>query len=128
MDKKTSFSVALNGFLAVALGAFAAHALKPTLLERGTLEIWQTATHYQLAHALAGLSLIGWAFGRPASAARLQLVARLWLLGCLLFAGSLYAIALGAPHQFGYMTPLGGLAFLVGWGLLAWESVHPRPN
>ncbi len=117
---------ALSGFLAVLLGALGAHALRATLTARATTEAWQTAAQYHLAHTLACLALLAWAAAQPTRAIRLQRIAALWLLGCLLFAGSIYALAAGGPRFLGPVTPLGGLAFLVGWGLLAGEAAK-RP-
>ena len=100
---------ALTGFLAVALGAFGAHALDGQLTPEG-LDWWHTATLYALPHAAAALAIslhaktglvrkAGWAF----------------VFGTIVFAGSLYAMALGAPRWLGAVTPLGGLALIVGW-------------
>jgi len=113
---------AVSGFLAVLFGAMGAHALRATLTERASNEAWQTASQYHLAHALACLALIAWASTQPAREKRLQRIAALWLLGCLLFSGSIYALALGGPRFLGPVTPLGGLALLTGWSLLAWEA------
>ena len=101
---------ALLGFLAVACGAFGAHALAGRL-DPEQLEWWQTASHYHLAHALA-LALVGCV---PGSARIRGLAGLAFLGGVLLFSGSLYAMALGAPRWFGAITPLGGLCFLLGW-------------
>ena len=127
MNPKITGSIALSGFLAVVLGAFGAHALKPTLTRLGTLETWQIGVHYHLAHSVAGLVLVAWAQGQPAYAHRLARAAVFWLAGCLLFSGSLYGLALGGPRWLGPVTPLGGLAFLAGWGWLAWDAFRsPR--
>ncbi|MEN9840483.1 MAG: hypothetical protein RL376_283 [Verrucomicrobiota bacterium] len=126
MNQKIIGGLAFNGFIAVSLGAFGAHALKPVLLRLGTLETWQTGGHYHLAHSVAGLVLVAWAQAQPAYAARLARVAVLWLAGCLLFSGSLYGLALGGPRWLGPVTPLGGVAFLAGWGLLAWDGFRAR--
>ncbi|MEO0817206.1 MAG: DUF423 domain-containing protein [Pseudomonadota bacterium] len=104
---------ALLGFLAVALGAFGAHGLEGRLSaeQQGW---WETATLYALAHAVAALAVSlsgrggltawgGWAF----------------ILGALIFAGTLYAMALGAPRWFGAITPIGGVALLAGWAMVA---------
>ena len=103
---------ALLAALAVALGAFAAHTLKDTLLERGQLENWRTAVRYQMWHALAlclcsvlaerrgGLRFSSWAF----------------LCGSVLFAGSIYCLAFDVlrPAMIP-LTPLGGTLLLAGW-------------
>lgn len=105
---------ALSGALTVALGAFGAHALKERLTPE-ELDIWRTAVQYQGLHAAAlGLTgLLAARVGRGAGAG--------WgfLVGTLLFSGSLYALALGGPRYLGAITPFGGVAFLVGWALLA---------
>jgi uncharacterized membrane protein YgdD (TMEM256/DUF423 family) len=116
---------AISGFLAVALGAFGAHGLRarfaelPDAVKR--LEWWQTAASYHLAHALAiGLAamfaerlgrapgIAGWAF----------------LAGTVLFSGSLYVMALTGIRALGAVTPIGGVAFLIGWGCLAWSALR----
>lgn len=114
---------ALNGFFAVLLGALGAHALHDRLAARGALQSWQLAANYHLVHAVGLLSVLIWAQVHPARSRRLHLVAQLWFAGCVLFAGSIYALALGGPRALGPVTPLGGLAFLTGWGLLVREGV-----
>lgn len=106
--------------LAVLLGAFAAHGLKPRLGVYGQ-EIWQTGARYQFLHGLA-LLWLGSAASTPRGA---RTVARLWLAGILLFSGSLYGLALGGGGWLGPLTPLGGLCLLAGWGLLVWR-LWPR--
>jgi uncharacterized membrane protein YgdD (TMEM256/DUF423 family) len=104
------------GALGVAAGAFGAHALRPSIPPRA-LEIWQTAVDYQLVHALALLGLALFAERRPL---RLVEVAG-WLFfgGVVLFSGSLYVLAMTGVGWLGAVTPLGGLAFIVGWSCLA---------
>jgi uncharacterized membrane protein YgdD (TMEM256/DUF423 family) len=109
---------ALTGFTAVLLGALGAHALKTTLLARGTLNAWETAAHYQLAHAIAALATLVWSAAEPSRAPALHRISGWWLLGAWLFSGSIYTLALGGPRFVGPFTPLGGLAFLAGWALL----------
>jgi len=110
----------ISGFLAVALGAFGAHGLRAKLAEvaDGTKRLgwWETAAHYHLLHAL-GLGLVALLVAK-APAARFTGIA--FALGTLLFSGSLYVMALGGPRWLGAVTPLGGLAFLAGWAVLAW--------
>jgi uncharacterized membrane protein YgdD (TMEM256/DUF423 family) len=97
---------ALSGALAVAAGAFGAHGASGM-----AAELLKTGSHYQLVHALAALALLqrplggfaGWCF----------------VVGGALFAGSLYALALGAPHIFGIATPFGGMGLIMGWLALA---------
>jgi len=112
-------TAACFALLAVALGAFGAHALKGALVERGTLETWKTAVDYQIWHALA-LLLIAAIDGNRRSAA-------CFVLGILLFSGSLYFIALGGPSWLGPVTPLGGLSFMLGWVLLLIRPASGAP-
>lgn len=115
---KTNWDVALAalvGLLAVAFGAFAAHGMK----DPKAIEWLRTASQYAAVHALAVLAVGGLAQGglrvvRGTSAA--------FLVGALLFSGSLVALAFGAPLWFGAITPLGGLAFMIGWALLAFAA------
>lgn len=117
-----------NGFLAVALGAFGAHGLKSRLegLEDGAQRLawWETAAHYQLTHALA-LGLAAYLFTRrPGKAARLSGFA--FTVGIVLFSGSLYAMTLTGMRGLGAVTPLGGVALLVGWGAALVSSIRER--
>ncbi len=106
--------MALVGASAVLLGAFGAHALSGVLDARGE-DLWHTAVGYQFWHALA-FSL--GAFVAPHGRAR-RLALASFLVGIVLFCGSLYALALGAPDRIGVLTPIGGLAFVIGWLALA---------
>jgi len=110
----------LTGITGVALGAFGAHGLKDVLEPAGRLETWKTAVFYQLIHAVALLALSGWS--DPA----VRKIGWCWITGVMLFSGSLYGLALGGPKILGPITPLGGIAFLVGWGWLA-VSAWKRP-
>ena len=114
MAKLFILIAAANGFLAVALGAFGAHALKSRLPET-LMSTYQTGVQYHFYHALALLG-VGILLYRLPSASNL-LLASGWLLiaGLLLFCGSLYLLALGGPRWLGPVTPLGGLCFLLGW-------------
>jgi uncharacterized membrane protein YgdD (TMEM256/DUF423 family) len=117
--RNITLAASVLGFLGVALGAFGAHALKPTLEAHGSVETWKTAVLYHLVHAVALLALAGW---RDAHAGPSGKVAALWTGGVVLFSGSLYWLALGGPKLLGPVTPLGGVAFLAGWALLAWNA------
>lgn len=108
----------LLGASAVALGAFGAHALQGVLDERG-VALWHTAVNYHFWHALAFvLAALGTA-GRSRAVALFA-----FAVGVLLFSGSLYALALGAPRWCGAITPLGGVGFIVGWVALGWGLVR----
>lgn len=107
--------------LGVAAGAFGAHMLKG-LLEPPMLLVYDTATRYQMYHAI-GMVLAALA-ARLCDDPRIAVAGWLFALGILLFCGSLYAVALFGIRWVGAVTPLGGLAFLVGWGLLGWRVWH----
>jgi uncharacterized membrane protein YgdD (TMEM256/DUF423 family) len=109
---------ALLAALAVALGAFGAHALKAMLLAAGRYETYQTAVQYHFYHAL-GLIALG-ALGQLFPERRLAVAGWLMLLGCLLFSGSLYVLCFTGATWLGAVTPLGGLAFIGAWGWLAY--------
>jgi uncharacterized membrane protein YgdD (TMEM256/DUF423 family) len=115
------FLGAINGFLAVAFGAFAAHALK-NLLSAGLLEVFQTGVEYQAMHALALLA-VG-LLGRDGRSRVLNLAGWAFATGILLFSGSLYILALTDIRWMGAVTPFGGTAFLLGWGALAWHAAR----
>jgi uncharacterized membrane protein YgdD (TMEM256/DUF423 family) len=107
--------------VAVAAGAFGAHALAARLTPE-RLATWETAARYHMYHALA-LILVG------IIAERLQsplagIAGWLFIAGIAVFGGTVYALALGAPRWLGAITPLGGLAFLAGWLLLAWAVLR----
>jgi uncharacterized membrane protein YgdD (TMEM256/DUF423 family) len=106
--------VGIAGASAVLLGAFGAHALRGVLDARG-LELWRTAVNYHVWHALALALAV--ALGRGRSG---RLATAAFAVGIVLFSGSLYALALGAPRWVGIVTPFGGLAFMAGWLALGW--------
>jgi uncharacterized membrane protein YgdD (TMEM256/DUF423 family) len=99
----------------VLLGAFGAHALRDVLDARGT-ELWHTAVNYHAWHALALVLAVGLGRGRSG-----RFAVAAFVIGIVLFSGSLYALALGAPRWCGVITPLGGLAFVAGWMALGWS-------
>lgn len=105
---------ALNGFIAVALGAFAAHLLDERLSAEALGWI-ETGTRYELFHAVALLS-VAWLVGREVRAPIALAVAG-WaiLLGTILFCGALYVMAITGITALSAVVPLGGVAFLIGW-------------
>ena len=111
------------GALGVGLGAFAAHGLSNTL-SAPDLATFETAARYQMYHALALLAA-AWAVdrwgGALASAAGWAFV-----VGIVVFSGSLYMLVLTGPRWLGAITPIGGVAFIVGWVLLAWTALTSR--
>ena len=110
---------AVNGFLAVAFGAFAAHGLS-TRIDAHALQTFETGARYHMYHALAlGLTALAM---RGAAAPLANWSAWFFLVGIVLFSGSLYLLALTGIRTFGIVTPFGGLSFLIGWALLAWAA------
>ena len=103
--------------IAVALGAFGAHALKARIAPEA-LALWQTGVEYHVWHAL-GLLATGLLMVCMPNADALRHVAWLFASGIVLFSGSLYGLALGAPRALGWVTPFGGVAFIAGWALLS---------
>ena len=101
-------SAAVAGFLAVALGAFGAHGLEKILVDNKTVEVWQTAVLYHFIHAIMLFAL----------GTRVSLHTGAWLsflIGIVVFSGSLYLLAVTNLKWLGAITPLGGVSFLVGW-------------
>jgi uncharacterized membrane protein YgdD (TMEM256/DUF423 family) len=118
MDKTFFAAGACFAFLAVAAGAFGAHALAPRLSAEH-LATFETAARYQMYHAL-GLMIIAWAVAQWPAAALLHWSGRFFIAGIIIFCATLYAIAFGAPRWLGAVTPIGGLCFLAGWATAAW--------
>ncbi len=110
----------LSALIGVALGAFGAHGLK-TRVAPEMLSVWQTGVQYHLVHAL-GLVLIGILCQMMPAATLLRSAGWLLLAGTILFSGSLYVMVLSDIKALGMITPLGGVAFLLGWLLLAFAA------
>lgn len=106
---------ALSGLAAVALGAFAAHGVH----DPKAAEWLRTGAQYEFMHAMATFAC---ATFMNIGAARARLAPAFFLSGTVAFSGSLYAMALGAPRILGAVTPIGGVLFLIGWGILAWSA------
>ena len=107
----------LSAFVGVALGAFGAHGLK-TKVTPEMLTVWQTGVQYHLVHAL-GLVLIGILCQLMPETSMVRNAGWMILSGTVLFSGSLYVMVLSDIRALGMITPLGGVAFLVGWLLIA---------
>jgi uncharacterized membrane protein YgdD (TMEM256/DUF423 family) len=118
MDKPLGVLGALLGGLAVAAGAFGAHALRGRLSSE-MLSAFETGARYQMYHALALLAVAVLLERRPAGA--LRTAGWCFAGGTLVFSGSLYLLALTGTTWWGAVTPLGGVALLFGWGTLAWD-------
>jgi uncharacterized membrane protein YgdD (TMEM256/DUF423 family) len=114
---------AASGLIAVAAGAFGAHGLRSRLTPE-YLAVFETAARYQMYHALALLA-VAWAVGRWPSPLTMW-AGWLFVAGTVLFSGSLYILAFTGTRWWGGITPLGGLAFLVGWLCLLLSAVRPR--
>ena len=113
---------AINAFLAIACGAFGAHALKRRL-DDARLAIFETAARYHMYHSLA-LIAVSWLDTRGLAA---DTAGALFLAGIVFFSGSLYALALSGVRKLGAITPLGGLCFLLGWADLVWVAMSAGP-
>jgi uncharacterized membrane protein YgdD (TMEM256/DUF423 family) len=110
---------AVFAFFGVALGAFGAHALRDRLSTE-MLAIYQTGVQYQMIHALAMVAL------GAQERVPVRVTGWLFAVGVVVFSGSLYALALTGIRMFGAITPLGGLAFLIGWAILAVKAFGRR--
>ncbi len=117
MDRFFFITGSISAFIGVALGAFAAHGLK-SKLPAEMFNIFEVGVRYHMYHALALLA-VAWASSRwPGSS--ITAAGWLFVLGTIIFSGSLYFLALGGPRWLGAITPIGGIAFLIGWLLLVW--------
>lgn len=128
LTRRFSVVGAVFAFLSVALGAFGAHGLKAQIsVER--MQVYQTAIEYQTFHALAILFLACFVSRCPRELHRnLNTVFKCFVFGVIVFCGSLYSLALTDLRWLGAITPIGGTAFLIGWGLLIYGLVRIRPN
>lgn len=110
--------VSASGFIAVALGAFGAHALKDKLLSNNLLETYQTAVQYQFYHTLSllGIALLMSRLQTPL----LGYSGWCMMIGIFIFSGSLYTLCFTGMKWLGAVTPIGGLFLLAGWALLFW--------
>lgn len=116
MQARTTLTMAsVSGFLAVALGAFGAHGLKP-LLSADWLQVYQTGVQYHLLHTVVLLALGIWQLVQPQR--WLNRAAIMLLLGIVLFSGSLYLLAVTGIRILGVITPLGGVSWLAAWLML----------
>jgi uncharacterized membrane protein YgdD (TMEM256/DUF423 family) len=118
------FVAGIMGALAVLCGAFAAHGLA-TRLDENARSVFETGARYHMYHALA-IGLAAFAMRGPAEGAA-RAAAILFLIGILLFSGSLYLLALTGNTVLGFVTPFGGLAFIAGWILLALAALKLPP-
>lgn len=109
------YVAAATGVLGVSMGAFGAHALKDLLAERNMVSTWETAVLYNLVHACALLTASLLTSDKNPGDRWLCKASACWAAGILLFSGSLYWLALGAPRWVGPVTPVGGFLLIIGW-------------
>lgn len=112
---------ALSALLAVAAGAFGAHALRNRMAP-DTLGIFEVGARYHMYHAL-GLLAAAWAAARWPGGATIA-AGWLFVAGTVIFSGSLYLLSFTGQRWLGAVTPLGGLAFILGWAALAWAALR----
>ena len=124
-SKKFIIIGAIFSFLSVGLGAFGAHALK-TLIDDYSLQIWEKAVYYQTVHALA-LIILG-ILQNIYNEINFKLAGYAFITGIFLFSGSLYFLALSQIKILGAITPLGGVSFLLGWGLIIYKLIKKTNN
>ncbi len=123
MDRLFAMAGAVMALLAVTLGAFGAHALRARVSPEDLI-IFETGVRYQMYHAL-GLFVVAWAASRWPGAT-VHAAGWLFMVGILIFSGSLYLLVLTGTRWLGAITPLGGVAMILGWGLLAWGIFQGR--
>lgn len=121
IDRLFLFLGSVSAMLAVAAGAFGAHALKAALTPQA-LAVFDTAVRYQMLHALA-LCVVAWAQGRFQSHRLASIAGALFVLGTALFSGSLYLHSVSGLAGAAIFAPFGGAAFIGGWVCLAWMAV-----
>jgi uncharacterized membrane protein YgdD (TMEM256/DUF423 family) len=123
MERKIFAAGSIFAGLGVVFGAFGAHALKASLSPK-MLDTFETGVRYQMYHGL-GLLALAWALGRWPER---RLVPAAWLLlaGTVVFSGGLYFLVLTGARWFGAITPFGGVALIVGWGMVGWRLIASR--
>jgi uncharacterized membrane protein YgdD (TMEM256/DUF423 family) len=117
MDRGFALAGSLSAFIAVAAGAFGAHALRARIAPE-LLAVFETGSRYQMYHALALFVVAALAARFPGAPVRAA--GWLFIAGTVLFSGSLYALAVTGPRWLGAITPFGGLCFLGGWAILGY--------
>lgn len=125
--RTTLIAAGILGAIGVGLGAFGAHGLREMLLARGMSNAWETAVRYHLLHAVALLALAVWLRRAGDRTSAAQWTALSWIIGVVIFCGSLYWLALGGPRWLGPVTPFGGVALMAGWILLIPAAFTKEP-
>ncbi|MFC9707583.1 DUF423 domain-containing protein [Paenibacillus sp. NPDC056933] len=119
MQRKWMMFGAVLTMLSVAIGAFGAHMLKDKI-GADAIAVYETGVQYHMIHAIA-LLIIGLTAGQLGPSAKLKWAARLLFVGIIIFSGSLYVLSISGIKMLGAITPIGGVAFIVGWLLLAMD-------
>jgi uncharacterized membrane protein YgdD (TMEM256/DUF423 family) len=118
LSKKDLLVIGIFGFLAVSIGAFGSHALKPTLIENNKLSAFETGVQYHFVHLLA------YSFVSMLTIKGVKLTKIAWIVGIVLFSFSLYFYSTLSIKSLAMITPVGGLFFLLGWGNLLWLGLR----
>jgi len=121
MTQPILLAAALAGFSGVGLGAIGAHAFAALLAHNNRTDTYQTAVLYHIVHAAALLAVA--VLSRQTPSASLNMAASAFVMGIVLFSGSLYVLALGNVRMMGAVAPLGGIALLVGWAALGYSAL-----
>ncbi|MFE6072861.1 DUF423 domain-containing protein [Paenibacillus sp. NPDC057886] len=127
MQRKWMMLGAVLTMLSVAIGAFGAHMLKGKI-GADAIAVYETGVQYHMIHAIA-LLIIGLTAGQLGPSTKLKWAARLLFIGIIIFSGSLYVLSISGIKILGAITPIGGVAFIVGWLLLAidvWQRGKDR--
>ncbi|KGP80796.1 DUF423 domain-containing protein [Paenibacillus sp. UMB7766-LJ446] len=119
MQRKWMMMGAVLTMLSVAIGAFGAHMLKESI-GADAIAVYETGVQYHMIHAI-GLLIIGLTAGQLGPSTKLKWAARLLFIGIIVFSGSLYVLSISGIKILGAITPIGGVAFIVGWLLLAMD-------
>ncbi|WP_315795142.1 DUF423 domain-containing protein [Paenibacillus sp. BIC5C1] len=127
MQRKWMMLGAVLTMLSVAIGAFGAHMLKEKI-GADAIAVYETGVQYHMIHAI-GLLIVGLTAGQLGPSTKLKWAARLLFIGIIIFSGSLYVLSISGIKILGAITPIGGVAFIVGWLLLAldvWQRGKDR--
>lgn len=122
MERTFFIVAAVSAFISVAAGAFGAHGLKSRLTPE-MLTVFEVGVRYQMYHSF-GLFVVSWACERFPSSSTTTTSGWLFIAGIIIFSGSLYLLSITGLKWLGAITPIGGLAFLFGWIMLAWSAVQ----
>ena len=125
-SRKTIIWGAIMAMLAVSIGAFGAHGLKNLLEANGYLATFETGVKYHFYHAL-GLLLVGILQNQKPALIILEKASLAMLIGIFVFSGSLYTLCLTEIKWLGAITPIGGVGFILAWGMVVWGFIKEKP-